>query len=173
MATNFWFLKFPSLKVYHLQYDNLDHRPLLIVLEPLDLPQRKKPFQFEEMWLSNWSCEETVLASWNHTIGTNPNKDIIAKVEKCGIDLSWWNRNVFGSIRKELTRKRDMLLRVENEAMVNGNNSWVRELNFEINVLLDREARMWAQWSRLLWATQGDKNTKYFHSWATKRFRKN
>ena len=53
MATNFWFLKFPSLKVYHLKCDNLDHRPLLIVLEPLDLPQRKKPFQFEEMWLSN------------------------------------------------------------------------------------------------------------------------
>ena len=82
------------------------------------------------------SCEETVLASWNHTIGTNPNKDIIAKVEKCGTDLSWWNWNVFGSIRKELTRKRDMSLRAENEAMINGNNSWVRELNFEIVKLL-------------------------------------
>ena len=66
-----------------------------------------------------------------------------------------------------------MLLKAENEAMVNGNNSWVRELNFEINVLLDREAKMWAQRSRLLWASQGDKNTKYFHSQATKRFRKN
>ena len=40
-------------------------------------------------------------------------------------------------------------------------------------MLLDREARMWAQRSRLLWASQGDKNTKYFYSWATKRFRKN
>ena len=38
---------------------------------------------------------------------------------------------------------------------------------------MDREARMWAQRSRLLWAGHGDKNMRYFHSRATKRFRKN
>jgi len=32
---------------------------------------------------------------------------------------------------------------------------------------------MWVQQSRLLWASQGDKNIKYLHSRATKRFRKN
>lgn len=31
---------------------------------------------------------------------------------------------------------------------------------------------MWAQLSRLFWANQGDKNTKYFHNCVTKRFRK-
>lgn len=60
MATNSSFLKFPSSRVYHLQGDSSDHRPLLIVFAPLDLPQRKKPFRFEDMWLSNSSCEETV-----------------------------------------------------------------------------------------------------------------
>ena len=32
---------------------------------------------------------------------------------------------------------------------------------------------MWAQRSRLLWARQWDKNSKYFHSCAMKRYRKN
>ena len=40
-------------------------------------------------------------------------------------------------------------------------------------MLQDREATLWAQRSRILWANQGDKNTKYFHICATKRFRKN
>ena len=66
-----------------------------------------------------------------------------------------------------------MLLRAKNEAMNLRDNSRVWELKSEINVLLDREVRMWAQRSRLLWASQGDKNIKYFHSHATKRYRKN
>ena len=37
----------------------------------------------------------------------------------------------------------------------------------------EREATMWAQRSRVLWANEGDKNTRYFHSCASKRFRKN
>lgn len=96
-----------------------------------------------------------------------------SKSEKCRIDLSWWNRNVFGSVHQELNQKKKPLLLAENESIISGNNHRVRELKSEINVLLDREAQMWAQWSRLLWASQGEKNTKYFHSRETKRFRKN
>ena len=86
MATNGWFLKFPSSRVYHLQGDSSDHRPLPTVFAPLDLPQRKKPFRFKRMWLSNSSCEETVQAAWHHTSGTDLNKAVLAKVEKCGTD---------------------------------------------------------------------------------------
>ena len=32
---------------------------------------------------------------------------------------------------------------------------------------------MWAQRSRVLWVNQGDKNSKYFHCCAIKRFWKN
>ena len=85
-ATNGWFLKFPSSRVYHLQGDSSDHRPLLIVFAPLDLPQRKKPFRFKKMWLSNSSCKETMQAAWHHTSGSDLNKVVLAKVEKCGTD---------------------------------------------------------------------------------------
>jgi len=44
LATNGWFLKFPGSRVYHLQCDSSNHRPLPIVFAPLDIPSKKKPF---------------------------------------------------------------------------------------------------------------------------------
>ena len=79
----------------------------------------------------------------------------------------------FGSVRQELVKKKKLLIQAENEAMISGLNTRVRELNSEISVLLDREARMWAQQSRIHWASHGDKNTKYFYSKAIRRYRKN
>ena len=83
-----------------------------------------------------------------------------------------WNRDVFGKVRHELIKKKELLRKAELVAQASGVNHRVRELNREIGVLMDREARMWAQRSRLLWAGHGDKNTKYFHSRATKRLKK-
>ena len=76
-------------------------------------------------------------------------------------------------MRRELDRLKKNLAKTEIEAMTNGNNFWIREIKRETEVLLDREAIMWAQRSRVLWARQGERNTKYFHSCATRRYRKN
>lgn len=81
--------------------------------------------------------------------------EILAKVNKCGKDLNWWNKNVFGNVRRELDRLKILLSKVENAEMLSGNNSQVRQLKKEIDVLLDRESTMWAQGSRLLWPRQG------------------
>ena len=96
------------------------------------------------MWLSNSSYGETVQAALNHSSGVEGNRVILTKIEKCGKDLDWWNINVFGSVRQDLVKKK-LLLQAENEAMISGINTRVRELNSEISVLLDRKARMWAQ----------------------------
>ena len=66
-------------------------------------------------------------------------------MERCGNDLAWWNQNIFGNVRLELQRKWKMLVQAELEAMSSGLNFRVRELKHEINILLDREARMWKQ----------------------------
>ena len=110
---------------------------------------------------------------WHSSNTTGSSKGILQRVENCGRDLSWWNRNVFGNVRRELDKLRNLLLKAKGVAVLCGDNTRVRQLKKDIEVLRDREATMWAQRSRLLWARQGDKNTKYFHSCATKRYRKN
>ena len=49
----------------------------------------------------------------------------------------------------------------------------VLKLKREISDLLRKEEKMWKQRSRALWLHEGDKNTRYFHSRATHRYRRN
>ena len=76
-------------------------------------------------------------------------------------------------MRRELEIKKKLLVLAENEAMVSGKNTRVRSIRMEINLLQDRESRMWCQGSRMLWLSKRDNNTTFFQSRATKRFRKN
>ena len=69
--------------------------------------------------------------------------------------------------------KQKLLAQAELEALTTGVNFRAWGLRNEVNDLLDKETRMWFQRSRALWAIHGDKNSKYFHSKATQRFRRN
>ena len=109
-------------------------------------------------------------ASWCSSHYGEGDNTILKKVERCGKDLNWRNENIFGNVKLELMRKRKLLIQAKREAMINGNNSWVRKLKIEINILLDREAQMWSQRSRVLWLAHGDSNTRYFHMKATQRY---
>ena len=129
------------------------------------------------MWLSDNRCGEMVEVTWKFgdvgqssgSLGTS----VLKKVDKCGKELEWWNQNCFGNVRKELENKKSLLTQAELVAQESGNNQRVRELKAEIDILKEREACMWRQRSKVLWASKGDCNSKFFHSQATKRFRKN
>ena len=70
-------------------------------------------------------------------------------------------------------KEKALLVEAESATIISGQNGRVRELKEEINILLEREARVWSQRSRTLWLTNGDNNTKFFHCRATKRHKKN
>ena len=173
MATNSWFQKFLGTRVHHLSFMSLNHSTLLINLLGLPKPRKKRCFKFEEMWLSDPTYGEMVEEVWSSTREPNPSIAILKKVAKCEQELTWWNKDNFGHMRRELEIKKNQLALPKNEAMVSGKNTWVRCLRMEINLLQDRESRMWCQRSRVLWLSKGDNNTTFFHSKATKRVRKN
>lgn len=173
LANNEWMLRFAESRVYHLSVTSSDHSPLWIRPKGLDLPRIAKPFRFEEMWLSDKGCTEVVEAVWSSQEGLDPNVRVVQKIEKCGKELTHWSKLHFGNVRSELNLKRRLLIKAEKEALQSGDNSLVRSLKADINDLLDKESRMWLQRSKVLWAKNGDQNSKYFHRRATQRYRKN
>ena len=132
-----------------------------------------KLFHFEEMWLSEKGCTDTIQAVWASDAPTDPSTKVIHKIEKCGVELKKWSLKHFGNVRKEIESKKKDLVQAEKEALRTGANKRVRELLAALNELSEKEARMWLQRSKVLWAKMGDKNSKYFHLKATQRFRKN
>ena len=137
------------------------------------MDRKKKIFRFEEMWLSDKGCAETVEVVWLSHDFNHSNFRVMDKIEKCGVELLKWSQEHFGSVKIELMLKRKMLAKAEKEAMMSRCNNWVRELKLEIDTLMDKENRIWLQHSKTLWATKGDRNTRYLHFRATKWYRKN
>lgn len=163
-------MKFVGTKVHHLSSNTSNHIPLWIVPDGLELPYTVKPFWFEEMWLSDLSCPEIAEVVWSSRCTDDPSVEVMKKIFKLGKDLSKWNRDHFGNVWKELEKKKSFL---EEKAMRTGINFRIRALKQEINDLIDKENWLWFQWAKVLWATNGDKNSKFFHRRATQQKWKN
>ena len=102
----------------------------------------------------------------------NPS-DIVAGLKRCADELSRWNKTVFGHVPRQIQKKRnvlnDLVLRDQNGR----NGREINKIRKEINELLDCEEVMWQQRSKVQWMGLGDHYTKYFHSKASRRKKKN
>ncbi|XP_075636684.1 uncharacterized protein LOC142608915 [Castanea sativa] len=108
--------------------------------------------------------------SWRLSISINRFE---GKVDRCRRNLNWWSKVAFGNVTRKLREKKNFLGLAEAEAIRGGNFAWVLRLNKEISKLLVKEEQMWKQRSRSLWLQEGDNNTRYFHSRASHKFRRN
>jgi hypothetical protein len=70
-----------------------------------------------------------------------------------------------GLSMKRLTRRLEVLQRNEHP----GNLATVAELQQEIDHLLEMEDIWWKQRAKRTWYQHGDRNTQFFHAWATQR----
>lgn len=62
----------------------------------------KHYLNFEQMWMSEKGCNDTVEAVWSINSTKSWDTHILRKIKKCGAALSWWSKKSFGSIKKQL-----------------------------------------------------------------------
>lgn len=74
---------------------------------------------------------------------------------------------------KRMKRLKKQLERKRRGPMTNENLAEQKELLLQIELLLEQEEIIWVQRARANWLRHGDRNTGFFHQYATARKKKN
>lgn len=164
-------LKWQETTVTHLPFLSSDHMPLYIQLSPEGKTDpRKRPFRFEEAWLSHPGFQELLRNSWNGGISTPQ------ALEGLRVKLKRWNKEVFGNIQqrkegllKEIQVVQDLLDLNQTDILLTTEENLIQELD----VVWEQEEVLWFQKSREKWMEFGDRNTTFFHTSTIIRRRRN
>ncbi|KAK4605752.1 hypothetical protein RGQ29_000158 [Quercus rubra] len=111
-----WVNKYPLYSLKNLPIVKSDHGPIIVDLEFLT-PFRKRPFQFELMWLTHSGCKEMVHCAWEvFSIGSRANQlwNKLVNVKNMALE---WNRNVFGKVEVEIRRKQSQLQHLQDSIL--------------------------------------------------------
>ncbi|XP_028093924.1 uncharacterized protein LOC114294022 [Camellia sinensis] len=170
-----WLEKF-SFKQWGLPRTISDH--CLILLKEDERDWGPKPFKFLNPWLSHPTFMLGVKQLWenNHVSGWAGFR-LMRKLKYLRSHLRVWNNEVFGNIDSLLKSAEEELhdwdLKVESGSLVDEDIRRRREARSLVWKLSRDKERLWHQKSRMLWAGNGDKNTRFFHIMASRRRRKN
>ena len=88
-------------------------------------------------------CSDTVEAIWRKDVDESWDTKIITKIDICSRELTHWSRQIFGNVKRELEKKRKQLIQAEKIAISGEDSILMKQLEGEINLLLDKEAIMW------------------------------
>lgn len=170
----FW-MGFPETSVWHVQTAESDHCCLLINFLQSGSSRREetKPFRYENMWRRDESFDKLVRSSWGDGAPTQNLNELQARLSGLQDSLQVWERNIFGSVRKNLVKLRRELENIRSRSIGMGPSRAERRIMAKISELLTREEIMEKQRSRLDWLKDADRNTNFFQAKAKERKRSN
>ncbi|GMI97500.1 hypothetical protein like AT1G43760 [Hibiscus trionum] len=169
VANTEWWDLFPEFQLKHLSHSFSDHCPLLLNTKSGHSMNKKTwHFRFEASWLLEESCEEEVNNLWLTFRG-----GFLERLHFTCNGLDAW----FKKIRKEkrITKKdlTEKLERLNNLIPTDDILGDILDTKVALNFELDRDELYWEQRVRSNWLQHGDKNSAYFHRFASQRRQKN
>ena len=124
------------------------------------------------MWTRDERCRDIIEGAWERE-RVDSEGSIMGRLKRCQEQLQKWNWREFGNVNKILKQKKEKLQQLELWDSLHGKAEEIKRVRDEINEIQVREEMMWSQRSRALWLKWGDRNTKFFHTSASQRRRKN
>lgn len=167
-------MNFP-VSVQHLSREASVHAPLLLRL--LEQKTIKPRFIFFKMWTMHEGFQDVVARCWHLSpLATSQLTTLWLKLNAMKSMLKKLNKEVFGHIHFYICKSEDCVLAAEHLYDTNPTPQHFADLECarsELSNRLLQEESFWCQKSRIRWLKEGDRNTKFFHSIAIARRRKN
>lgn len=89
-------------------------------------------------------------------------------LEQCQNRLKGWNRQKHGNSAKKVETKTKQLTLLQQGERPEDQEE-IKKLQVEIDQLLEHEDIKWKQRAKQHWYQKGDRNTPFFHAWASHR----
>ncbi|XP_057793037.1 uncharacterized protein LOC131009639 [Salvia miltiorrhiza] len=151
-----------------------DHLPLLLKMEKMEDRVESgngyKRFYFEQKWFVDKTFAADFLTQWSN-LGMTSLKE---RLDGCQQFLTSWSKKKFEAPTRELAalrKKRAKLL--QSHFLDKHFDVKLKRLTKDIERMAEAEEIHWKQRSRVNWLGLGDRNSKYFHSFASKRRKQN
>jgi hypothetical protein len=166
---------FDGFRVENIITTMSDHLAISVTLDGLDEAAIKAPvqqlFRFEAAWLRAPDYREVMEQSWLEGRGNTISLQSTCDNLRCvGMSLKKWSRESFGAIQKNI---RKLEHKLKSLCCASGDENEIRTAEKTLCELFEREEVMACQRSRVDWLREGDRNTTFFHAWATAQRRAN
>jgi hypothetical protein len=173
VACQGWMDCFPDYHVQHLTSPRSDHCPLLISLfKKTNGKPTHRINRYEDHWEKEASLADHIEQTWAMYRKPTNLGDIATNLSGAMDSLQSWSKQTVSSVVERIEKLRKELNRTSTSRDIHSQRRR-REIEKEMNCLLEREEIYWKQRSRIEWLKEGDKNTKFFHKKSTWRKRKN
>uniref|UniRef100_M1AL69 RNA-directed DNA polymerase (Reverse transcriptase); Ribonuclease H n=1 Tax=Solanum tuberosum TaxID=4113 RepID=M1AL69_SOLTU len=163
--------EFPSSEVHHLIRQGSDHAPLHLICKSAE-EIMVKPFRFLNFWRKHKNFKKIVAENWTVEFAGNPFIEFHAKMKKVKKALTGWSKEAFGNIFQQIATMEDVIKVKEDQLEIQpsaSNRADLNKVEAELKKYLRLEEEFWRQKAGMKWFTEGDMNTKFFHSYVKGR----
>lgn len=168
--SNDWSQKFPNTRQKTLPNTSSDHCPIMI--EAITSFKKFRIFRFENFWLQVQGFKTMVQERWQQSeIATTP-MQLHNKLQDIEKTVATWAKNRTGSIKQQNEICRQFINWTEeaNETrrLTDLEKRTKAIIKHRFTQLAEWEEEMWKQRAKMKWEVEGDKNTRFFHMYASR-----
>lgn len=129
--------------------------------------------RFEARWLQEDTVEEMIKAAWARAKARGEGPSFAEKINDVHEELHKCDKEVLKKPEKRMADLKRELERLRRGPMTDANAESQKEIMVRLELMLEQEEIYWLQRARANWLKKGDRNTSFFHNFATKRRKKN